>query len=244
MLSTSKSTIRSIVRAKIRSFPIEVVEKHSEAAARVLFDTDEWRRATCVSLYLPLPKGEVQTWEILFRSLQDKKKTFLPRVVGRNPWDMKLLQVFDLMDLSTFETSKWGILEPPLYLCNSSTSTADATGDKDITLSKHLVERPSIQDQGVLEEHLIIVPGVAFDKQGSRVGQGKGYYDYFLSTFTSQRLLSDATPPVVFGVAFDEQVLDSDIVPMDSNDFYLDGLVTPSGVHRAAQKPIQLQQTI
>jgi 5-formyltetrahydrofolate cyclo-ligase len=46
---------------------------------------------------------------------------------------------------------------------------------------------------------LVIVPGVAFDRRGNRLGRGKGYYDSFLS-----RLPKD-TPSI--GLAFDFQIL-------------------------------------
>ena len=46
---------------------------------------------------------------------------------------------------------------------------------------------------------LIVVPGLAFDKKGNRLGRGKGYYDRFLSN------LSDKTPTI--GLAFDFQIL-------------------------------------
>ena len=48
---------------------------------------------------------------------------------------------------------------------------------------------------------LIIVPGLAFDKKGNRLGRGKGCYDRFLST------LSDKMPSI--GLAFDFQILPS-----------------------------------
>jgi 5-formyltetrahydrofolate cyclo-ligase len=46
---------------------------------------------------------------------------------------------------------------------------------------------------------LVLVPGLAFDKQGNRLGRGKGCYDYFL-----KRLPKD-TPTI--GLAFDFQIL-------------------------------------
>ncbi|MDD4953363.1 MAG: 5-formyltetrahydrofolate cyclo-ligase [Candidatus Omnitrophica bacterium] len=46
---------------------------------------------------------------------------------------------------------------------------------------------------------LVIVPGVAFDKKGRRLGRGKGCYDYFL------RRLPEDTPTL--GLAFDFQIL-------------------------------------
>jgi len=49
------------------------------------------------------------------------------------------------------------------------------------------------------ELDLVIVPAVAFDKKGRRLGRGKGYYDYFL------RSLSKKTATV--GLAFDFQIV-------------------------------------
>jgi 5-formyltetrahydrofolate cyclo-ligase len=55
---------------------------------------------------------------------------------------------------------------------------------------------------------LVIVPGLAFDKKGNRLGRGKGCYDRFLST------LSDNTPSI--GLAFDFQILP--LIPTTEHD--------------------------
>ena len=49
------------------------------------------------------------------------------------------------------------------------------------------------------ELDLVIIPGLAFDKKGNRLGRGKGCYDRFLCT------LSENTPSI--GLAFDFQIL-------------------------------------
>jgi 5-formyltetrahydrofolate cyclo-ligase len=48
---------------------------------------------------------------------------------------------------------------------------------------------------------LVIVPGVAFAKNGCRLGRGKGYYDRFLKKLPSKT--------ATFGLAFDFQVVES-----------------------------------
>ncbi len=55
---------------------------------------------------------------------------------------------------------------------------------------------------------LVIVPGLAFDKKGNRLGRGKGYYDRFLSR------LSNKTHSI--GMAFDFQILP--LVPTTRHD--------------------------
>ena len=62
---------------------------------------------------------------------------------------------------------------------------------------------------------LVIVPGVAFDKKGNRLGRGKGCYDYFL------RKVPKRIPSI--GLAFDFQILPS--IPASSDDVSVDKVV-------------------
>lgn len=61
----------------------------------------------------------------------------------------------------------------------------------------------------------ILVPGVAFDREGGRIGYGKGYYDRYFSTH-SQALEK-------IGIAYKFQVIET--VPITSTDVRLNGLV-------------------
>jgi 5-formyltetrahydrofolate cyclo-ligase len=63
---------------------------------------------------------------------------------------------------------------------------------------------------------LVLVPGVAFDLQGRRLGWGKGYYD---------RLLADVRG-VKCGVGFDDQIVDA--VPVGPRDIHLDFILAPT----------------
>ena len=72
----------------------------------------------------------------------------------------------------------------------------------------------------------VIVPGVAFDDCGRRLGYGGGYYD---------RLLVPLRPDCIFiGVAFDEQLLPQ--IPAEPHDVRVDIVVTPTRVIRAASE--------
>lgn len=65
---------------------------------------------------------------------------------------------------------------------------------------------------------LVIVPGVAFDQQGGRLGHGKGYYDRFLELSRAFRL----------GLAFDCQLLET--VPTELHDVPMHAILTESGI--------------
>ena len=67
---------------------------------------------------------------------------------------------------------------------------------------------------------LALVPGVAFDYHGNRIGLGKGYYDRFLP-----QLRADAC---VVGVAFACQLFER--IPTESHDHKMSLLVTEQGV--------------
>jgi len=69
---------------------------------------------------------------------------------------------------------------------------------------------------------LVVVPGLAFDTHGNRLGRGGGFYDRFLP-----RLRRAAT---TVGLAFDDQVVEN--VPAGEQDVKIDSLVTDRRVTR------------
>ncbi|MBI5905527.1 MAG: 5-formyltetrahydrofolate cyclo-ligase [Deltaproteobacteria bacterium] len=72
---------------------------------------------------------------------------------------------------------------------------------------------------------LIVVPGVAFDRAGRRLGHGFGYYDRFLGG------LPEGVPRV--GLAYASQLVPE--VPVDAWDVPVHALVTEEGVIRVRQ---------
>ena len=65
---------------------------------------------------------------------------------------------------------------------------------------------------------IVIVPGIAFDNQGGRIGYGKGYYDRFLVKTRAFRL----------ALAYDFQVLEN--LPTEKHDVTMHGILTESGI--------------
>jgi 5-formyltetrahydrofolate cyclo-ligase len=81
-------------------------------------------------------------------------------------------------------------------------------------------------DQGLEEVNVdaAIVPGLGFERTGTRLGQGGGHID---------RLLAALRPGVpVVGVAFDLQLLPPGTIPVEPHDRGVDVVVTECGDHR------------
>ena len=60
---------------------------------------------------------------------------------------------------------------------------------------------------------LVLVPGIAFDKNGGRVGFGKGYYDKYLEDTNAKSI----------GICFKEQLADG-ALPLESHDIPMESL--------------------
>lgn len=98
----------------------------------------------------------------------------------------------------------------------------DATPLRDGYLGLREPEGPAV-DVATLQA--VIVPGVAFDPGGGRLGYGGGYYD---------RLLTRCPAATRIGVAFAGQVVDE--IPRSPHDQPVDVLVTERGVWRTGAR--------
>lgn len=80
---------------------------------------------------------------------------------------------------------------------------------------------PSLGPRGVLAADVVLVPALAVDTLGTRLGQGGGYYDAVLP------LLDPAVP--VIAVVHDDEVFDASVEPLPSepHDVPVDGALTP-----------------
>lgn len=85
----------------------------------------------------------------------------------------------------------------------------------------HEIESPKIEKK-LSEMDLIIIPMVAFDKNGNRLGRGGGFYDRVLSesNITSKNK--------IYGLAHDIQEVER--IPIKENDIPMDGIITPNRI--------------
>jgi 5-formyltetrahydrofolate cyclo-ligase len=78
-------------------------------------------------------------------------------------------------------------------------------------------------DAPPLAPALVLVPLLAFDRSGHRLGYGGGYYDR-----TIAKLRQMPNPPLIIGVGYDFQEVPK--LPAEAHDVKLDGILTELGV--------------
>ena len=85
------------------------------------------------------------------------------------------------------------------------------------TLGIRIPKKPyRIVDPHILD--CVLVPGLAFDATGGRMGMGAGYYDRYLQQITFEKRI---------GIAWDNQ-LSEKALPMAAHDEWMHKIVTPS----------------
>jgi 5-formyltetrahydrofolate cyclo-ligase len=130
--------------------------------------------------------NEVRTHELALKALKDGRRVVLPRC------DVEEAQIYpyEVKDVPQ------DLVVGPFGICEPSRESREITDLSGIDLC--------------------IVPGIAFDGEGNRVGRGLGYYDRFLSK------LCETTEKIGVGYAF--QIVDK-ICPTDG-DAHVDKIVT------------------
>lgn len=81
----------------------------------------------------------------------------------------------------------------------------------------HIEEPQGDDTTDVSAIELIVVPAIAFDRRGGRVGRGKGYYDRLLANSSATKI----------GVGYDFQLIEDDI-PVEPHDVAVDIVITES----------------
>ncbi len=92
-----------------------------------------------------------------------------------------------------------------------------------LALGSFHIEEPTGNDTASMDDiELVVVPAVAYDRRGNRVGRGKGYYD---------RLLAETRATKV-GVGYDFQLMDDGEIPAEPHDVRVDIVITESGYYK------------
>jgi len=108
---------------------------------------------------------------------------------------------------------------------------APVTGDTRFVLNRFRIPEPDVAARALLSAahlDLVLMPLVAFDARGHRLGMGGGYYDRALAFLRARRRWRH---PRLIGVAYDFQLVDR--LPAEPWDVMLDGVITDRAWHRA-----------
>lgn len=187
-LSVDKSELRRYVRNCYRSTAPEMLRQQSEGVCQRLMQHPRFRSADTILLYHPLP-DEVDISPLLHDFC--KSKTLLLPIV--------------------MSDSEGGGLKLRRYQGDASLA-AGAFGIKEPTDGIPFL--PSAK----VKLDLCIVPGMAFDAAGNRLGRGCGYYDRFLGSIPSSSV------KYKLGICFSYQLLSA--VPMTAHDVRMDEVIS------------------
>ena len=106
-----------------------------------------------------------------------------------------------------YRSPRWGLWEAGQALVTPSRPPAQPCGE-------------AMGAESLAEADLIIIPALAASADGARLGQGGGWYD---------RALLHRSPGVaVVSVVFDDEVLESGVIPTEAHDVPIDAIITPT----------------
>ena len=187
---TPKSGIRKNIIALREQLPHDTRAAYSAAIIERLIQLPEYRQAGAVLGYMNFG-AEFASESWIQQVLAEGKKLALPRV-NRHTNRLDLYWVDDLEN--QLAPGLWGIREPVVERC-------ERLGNMN-------------------EVEFALLPGVAFARDGARLGYGGGFYDKLLADFPS-----DTTQrPVLAAAAFAMQIVE--FIPQEATDVKVELIVT------------------
>jgi 5-formyltetrahydrofolate cyclo-ligase len=151
----SKRELRRAIKARLAAQPGAYFNAQGIAAAALMGADCHWETQGTILLFLSTVY-EIDTSPLLELALEGGKRVFVPRLVEGK---MVFCRIRSLT--GPWETGPLGIREPVLEGQTLPGGNSSLTGE----------DFPA----------LIIVPGLAFDTRGRRLGRGGAYYDRFLA---------------------------------------------------------------
>ena len=188
-LVTAKRARRQRILAVRDKLTVREINLRSRKIIAALKKNPAFITARRISVYVSF-RSEVRTVSLIKELIAAEKKTvYLPRVVPPRK-ELAMVRIKD--STKDLAPGIWGILEP-------------------------LGDLPPLKNSRDLD--LVIVPGLAFDKTGNRLGYGGGYYDRFLKKL-------EKVPKI--GLAYSFQMINR--LPTSRTDIKMDYVITDQRV--------------
>ncbi|KAI7754280.1 hypothetical protein M8C21_001148 [Ambrosia artemisiifolia] len=225
---TQKRVLRSKVKKDLRSMDPVLRSHEDDAIQNLILEAPWFKSSKRLCAYISCSAlREVDTSKVLQNVLQNqtkdgetdtaKKILYVPRVEDKN-CHMRMLNISRMDDLIA---NSMNILEP-------APVDADGNDREDVMLADEPVD-------------LLLLPGLAFDKTGRRLGRGGGYYDTFSSKYQELARQRNWKQPLLVALSYSVQIIEDGVIPLTPSDVFIDALVSPSGfipITSAAQEII------
>lgn len=117
-----------------------------------------YRYADTILLYYPV-KGEIDVRPIISASLASGKRVALPRCEDKG----SVMNFHYINSPEELEIGRFGLMEPSL-------------------------QSEMFEPEKQVGQCVVVIPALAYDKRGYRIGYGKGFYDRYFSTYGISRV--------------------------------------------------------
>lgn len=193
-IKEQKMFLRKKAKAELQKYSedLELKKECTKSCAKFFLESEIYKKSEHIFAYMAMI-DEIDLTPVFEAALKDGKKLYFPRMISDSN-DMEFYLI-DNLDETFSKDNKYGILEPGL--------------------DKIKIEKNEIKDKSVF-----LVPGLAFNLFGHRLGRGKGYYDKYLSQINNKSA-------VFCGVCITNVITRA--IPVEENDFAMNYLLTESG---------------
>ncbi|KAE8394514.1 5-formyltetrahydrofolate cyclo-ligase [Aspergillus alliaceus] len=226
-LQTAKKDLRRKMRDIVQRIPADSIVNQSRVATTRLLSLTEYQNAKRIGVYLSMPSGELSTTAIVQDALMNGKEVFIPYIHNvEAPSTQEKTSIMDMLALESMEEfnsltpDKWGIPSLAKTQVGKKTNCFGGTGVSPSATNK--------ATEGGIGLDLIVMPGMAFDREFRRLGHGKGYYDHFLTRYPKEIESKTTTPkmPLPVALSLKEQTLPAtEQIPVANHDWPVDVLI-------------------
>ena len=181
---------------------LDLVERKAAGKSASLHFIQWLEQRACTSVMVYIAfRSEIELTEVMQWSWDNGVAVIAPRSIAED----HSLELFEINSWEQLQAGAYGIMEP------------NPVKSRRLTFA----EVPEV----------IVAPGIAFDRNGGRLGYGGGYYDRF-----AQKLhqCGRAAESIWVGAAYEQQLLDK--LPIDHHDRMMDWLLTENGLREVLMK--------
>jgi 5-formyltetrahydrofolate cyclo-ligase len=165
---------------------------YDDAIRQKFLRTEEYQK--CQKLFCFISFGtELNTEDIIFQALRDNKQVYVPRVE-----EERRMEFYRIDGLKNLIPSRFGVLEP-------------------MPEEERRYPENSFKDASSI--NLMLLPGLAFDSMGNRIGYGAGYYDRYLTRYPNEHFYKIAA-------CYDFQLMEH--ITAYEYDIIADAVITPT----------------